>query len=434
MKRAEEVDVAVLGAGVAGLAAADELRRQGLRVVVLEARDRIGGRILTHHDERFPFPLELGAEFVHGDAPETGRIVREAGALIYEVAGEHWRAERGRLRRYGEFWRRIDRVLARIDPDGEDRSFADFLAERPGGRSLARDRTAAREFVQGFHAADPSEVSALSLAPEGESPTESARRGGRVAQGYDVVPRRLARDLGEALRLGSPVTEIAWERGRVEITVRPDSGEAYGILARAAVVTLPLGVLKVPPEEPGGVRFHPDVPRIRKALEGLTTGCVVRLVMAFREVPWEDPGNLGYLHTSDESFRVWWTAYPLRAPLLVAWSGGPPAGELAQRGREAIEGKALRVLAEHLGISRQRIVSRLEGVWMHDWENDPFTRGAYSYARVGGSEAAKELAKPVEGTLFFAGEAADAEGRNGTVEGAIASGRRAARKAFQHLE
>jgi monoamine oxidase len=430
MKKAEEVDVAVLGAGVAGLAAADELRRQGLRVVVLEARERIGGRILTHHDERFPFPLELGAEFVHGDAPETGRIVREAGALINEVAGEHWRAERGRLRRYGDFWSHVDRVLGRIDPEGEDRSFADFLAERPGGRSLARGRTVAREFVEGFHAADPREVSALSLAPEGdESATESAQRAGRIVQGYDVIPQWLARDLGDALRLGSPVTEIAWERGRVEITA-----EGCSVQARAAVVTLPLGVLKVPPEEPGGVRFLPDVPKIRKALEGLTTGCVVRLVMSFREMPWEAPRSLGYLHTTDKSFRVWWTAYPLRAPLLVAWSGGPPAGELARRGREEIEGKALRVLAQHLGIPRRRIESRLEGIWMHDWENDPFTRGAYSYARVGGSEAAKELAKPVEGTLFFAGEAADAEGRNGTVEGAIASGRRAARKAFRHLE
>lgn len=428
MKKAEEIDVAVIGAGVAGLAAADELRRQGLRVSALEARNRIGGRILTHRDERFPFAIELGAEFIHGDAPETGRIVREAGALAYEVTGEHWRAERGRLRRYRKFWSHVDRVLGRIDPEGEDRSFADFLAQRPGGRSLARDRTAAREFVEGFHAADPREVSALSLAPEeGESPTESAQRAGRIVQGYDVVPRWLARDLGDALRLGCPVTEIAWEPGRVEI-------DAYGIRARAAVVTLPLGVLKVPPGEPGGVRFRPDVPTIRKAVDGLATGCVVRLAMVFREMPWEEPKDLGYLHTSDPSFRVWWTAFPLRAPLLVAWSGGPPAGALTRQGQTEIERKALGVLAEHLGISRRRVESRLEGVWMHDWENDPFTRGAYSYARVGGSEAAKELAKPVEGTLYFAGEAADAEGRNGTVEGAISTGLRAARKILNRLK
>ena len=429
MKKAEEIDVAVIGAGVAGLAAADELRRQGLRVAVLEARERIGGRILTHRDERFPFAIELGAEFIHGDAPETGRIVREAGALAYEVAGGHWRAERGRLRRYGDFWSPVDRVLGRIDPEREDRSFADFLAERPGGRSLARDRTVAREFVEGFHAADSREVSVLSIAPEGEPPTESARNAGRIVQGYDVIPRWLARDLGDDLRLGSPVTEIAWERGRVEITAEP-----CRVQARAAVVTLPLGVLQAPPDEPGGVRFRPDIPSIRKAVNGLAVGEVVRLAMVFREFPWEDPGSLGYLHTSNPSFRVWWTGFPLRAPLLIAWSGGPAARELIRRGQGEIEGEALRVLSEHLGISRRRIESRLEGIWMHDWESDPFTRGAYSYARVGGSESAKELAKPVEGTLFFAGEAADAEGRNGTVEGAIATGLRAARKVSKDLK
>ena len=89
-------DVAVVGAGVAGLAAAGELRRDGLRVAVFEARDRIGGRVFTHRDERVPVPIELGAEFIHGDAPETRRILDAAGLLACEVAGEHWRATRGR--------------------------------------------------------------------------------------------------------------------------------------------------------------------------------------------------------------------------------------------------------------------------------------------------------------------------------------------------
>jgi monoamine oxidase len=137
---------------------------------------------------------------------------------------------------------------------------------------------------------------------------------------------------------------------------------------------------------------------------------------------------LSFLFTRGGPFNVWWTAYPMRSPLAIAWSGGPPAAALAGKSTEEIASIACGALAEHLGISRRRVASRLLAAWSHDWDGDPFARGAYSYARAGGSRAAAALARPVEGTLFFAGEAADAEGRTGTVEGALATGLRAARQ------
>jgi len=423
----------VIGAGVAGLAAAGELRRQGFRVGVYEARDRIGGRILTHRDERIPVPMELGAEFIHGEAPLTERLLREARLADYDIAGDTWRAERGRLRRYEGYWEEVDRVFDSIDARRKDRSFDDFLARHPGGRPLARARAAARLFVQGFHAADPAELSVLSMAPEeGEDPSEEAIRVGRVIEGYDRLAEWLARDLGRDLHLGAPVREIAWERGKAGLTL----GNGSKVRARAAVITVPLGVLQAPPDEPGGIRFDPDPPRLRRTLGLLAMGPVIRLVLGFRELPWPDGKDLSrlrLLQTPDPTFAVWWTAYPLRVPVLVAWSGGPPAAAISRKKPAEIEGAALRVLAENLGVSRQRITSRLEGIWSHDWDRDPFSRGAYSYARVGGSEAAKALARPVEKTLFFAGEAADEEGRTGTVEGAIGTGLRAARQVKRAL-
>jgi monoamine oxidase len=423
----------VIGAGVAGLAAAGELRRQGFRVAVYEARDRIGGRILTHRDARFPMPLELGAEFIHGEAPLTERLLREAHLAGYDLAGDSWLAERGHFHRNEGFWDQIDPVFDAIDARRKDSSFDDFLARRPGGKSLARAREAARLFVQGFHAADPAELSVLSIAPrDAGEPSEEAARIGRVADGYDRLAEWLARDLGEGLHLGTPVREIAWEPGRAELTLEDGSRAA----ARAAVVTVPLGVLQAPPDEPGGIRFRPDPPRLRRTLDLLAMGPVVRLVLGFRELPWHDRSDLGrmrFLQTADETFRVWWTVYPLRLPVLVAWSGGPPARAVSSRKPEEIEAAALRVLARQTGLSRRRIASRLEAVWSHDWNGDPFSRGAYSYARVGGSEAAKALAKPVEKTLFFAGEAADEEGRTGTVEGAIGTGLRAAKQVRRAL-
>lgn len=427
----ERLDVAVVGAGVAGLAAARELARRGLRVAVFEARDRIGGRVFTHHDEQVPVPIELGAEFIHGEAPETRRILDAAGLLALDVCGEHRRAERGRLRPARRYWEAIDRVLQRIDLDGADESFSDFLARRPGGRSLARDRTAAREFVQGFHAADLDEIGTLSLAPgDGERPSESAAHVGRVLQGYGGLARFLAGGLD--IRLETCVSAIAWEPGRAELTLRDAAGRTSRVEAGAAVVTLPLGVLQAAADEAGGCRFDPEPPGLRKAVDRLAMGSVTRLAVRFRELPWGSlpgAGRLSFLHVRGGPFNVWWTAHPLRFPLAVAWSGGPPSAALAGKKPEDVAASAFRSLAGQTGISRRRIEARVEGFWIHDWSADPFARGAYSYARVGGSNAAKTLAKPVAGTLFFAGEATDTGGRTGTVEGAIATGLRAARQA-----
>ncbi|HEX4964597.1 MAG TPA: FAD-dependent oxidoreductase, partial [Thermoanaerobaculia bacterium] len=255
----ERFDVAVVGAGVAGLAAAGELRRRGLRVVVLEARDRVGGRILTYHDERVPVPIELGAEFLHGDTPETDRFLREAGLLALDVAGEQWQAENGRIRPRQDGWSRIDRVLCLVDPEAPDLSFADFLGAKPGGRSLAQARKAALHFVQGFDAADPALLSTKSLAAgRGESPGGSARRVGRVVSGYDRMAEWMAHRLEEDVHLEAPVREIEWSRGEVDVNLQPraDDDLPPRLAARAAIVTVPISVLKAPPEEPGGLRFR----------------------------------------------------------------------------------------------------------------------------------------------------------------------------------
>src|SRR5688500_19191333 len=119
---------------------------------------------------------------------------------------------------------------------------------------------------------------------------------------------------------------------------------------------------------------------------------------------------------------------------MVGWAGGPAGLRLAGRDPAEIQNRALAALAKNLGVSRRRISAQVEACWAHDWQNDPFSRGAYSYAKAGGSDAARRLSRPVEGTLFFAGEATDAEGRNGTVEGALATGLRAARQVVRALE
>jgi monoamine oxidase len=128
------------------------------------------------------------------------------------------------------------------------------------------------------------------------------------------------------------------------------------------------------------------------------------------------------------AFQVWWTPYPVRAPLLVGWRGGQGARDLARRKRSEIIDEAIGSLATALNTSRATLKKHFVRAHYHDWENDPFSRGAYSYVRVGGTRASSALAKPVQGTLFFVGEHVERGERSRTVHGAVESGWSAAGK------
>jgi monoamine oxidase len=427
-------EVLVVGAGAAGLAAARRLRERGVEVRVLEARDRVGGRIHGVLDSRSNLPAELGAEFVHGDAPETARVLREARLEAYEVSGTHLFARDGRIER-ANFWRGVDRVMRRMSRVDDDRSVASFLAQNPGGRPLVRARAALREFVEGFHAADLRKIGVRSIAPDpGEDESESAAKIARVLGGYDAVVSALAKGLASSITTRAVVREIAWTKGSVEARYRATGGRDGVVRARAAIVTLPVGVLHAPAATRGAVRFRPDPAPARAALRGLVMGAAARVVFRFRDLPWHE-GPLAnrthalepvsFLHLRGEWFNVWWTAHPIREPFLTAWCGGRRADALAGRTKDEVVDLALTGLARALGASRARLRRLVEAAWYHDWRTDPYARGAYSYCGVGGSEAGRALARPVAGTLFFAGEATEPDS-SGTVEGAIASGLHAA--------
>ena len=444
------VDVVIIGAGAAGLAAARELHDSGVEFGVLEARERIGGRIFTRHDASLPVPIELGAEFVHGVAPELREIGRDAALGILDNGGQRWLSNGRTLRRMDDFWPTLNAVMSRLDAHREpDRSFEQFMETHPGGARLARARELALQFVKGFHAADPARASERALA-QGGSPGDDVRerRIGRFVAGYGPVADWLARDLAGRIRLGAVVTTIRWQRGAVHVEARRSAGDAvFAIDAQAVIVTVPIGVLQAPPGETGAITFDPPIERQHikaEALRGMEMGAVTRLTLQLRETFWtterfmrrtksQDLDRLAFLQSSDPDFPVWWTAYPVSAPILVAWTGGTRARELASLPEDEVIDRAVAALGRQFGLPRREARRVVTGGWTHDWVNDPYTRGAYSYVVVGGNDSPEKLARPIQGTLFFGGEASDAEGRTGTVHGAIASGRRAGKQALRAL-
>lgn len=430
-----DVDVVVVGGGVAGLAAAVALHDAGLDVLVVEARSRLGGRVYTRRLPGVALPIELGAEFVHGRVPETLQVADHAGILLCAMSGDWWHLNNGLLARPSDAGGPFGLVMRRLDPDRTpDRSFTEFLDTVRSDPAIAAAIPNALRYVQGFDAADPERVSERWLALcEATAHADDLEHQYRLPGGYDQVPAALAVRLpAAAVRLSAVVRDVAWERGRVVV-----EADTITASARATIVTVPLGVLTARPEgTPGPIVFHPDlgIP-VREAFAGLAMGSALRIVLEFQRPFWEElvvaggdahPDSVGFLSIDDDEFGVWWTPYPLRANILVAWVGGPRAGALARYTSDELADRAIAAMARAAGISRSRLGALLTNVWYHDWHNDPFSRGAYSYGVVGGIDAPRALERPLANALFFAGEATDPDGRSGTVHAAIASGRRAA--------
>ena len=433
-----ETDVVIVGGGAAGLAAARALAASKLRVTILEARDRLGGRIHTLRESGFALPTELGAEFVHGMPAETWEIIRAAKLAAYDVADSHWFLSDGRLQRDERFWEELSAVLGRLKNVGaSDCSFAEFLGHNCADVA-ERVKQMALAFVEGFDAADSERVSARSLADEQEAGQEEHEdRLFRLIDGYDRVIDWLVAGFDPeraTVRINSIVDAIRWERGSAEVQVGAES-----VRAKSVLLTLPVGVWKQ-----GSVRFEPDLPSKNQALSKLEMGPVMKTTLRFREPFWEESPiptvaakeslrDMCFMHGRGMPVFTWWTLLPVRSAVLVGWSGGPAAAALSNQPAGQIVDAALRSLSEFLGMGAPMLESLLEAARVWDWQADPFARGAYSYTLVGGTEAHDALAQPVQDTLFFAGEATHA-GQSGTVAGAISSGYRAAREILERLE
>jgi monoamine oxidase len=313
-------------------------------------------------------------------------------------------------------------------PEGRDRSVAEFLAAHR--RLSVADRRLLKRMVEGYDASPIERASEQSLSTAGEEPSSPDERAQfRVLSGYDRVVRALedrATRAGARIRLSTAVRAIRWRRGCVDVETA--SGER--IRGRKAIVTLPAGVLRAPPGARGAVVLDPDPPAIRSALAGIEMGDVVRLVLRFRESFWRKALGGAAFVQAPGPFPTLWTAAPLEVPMLTLWAGGPAATELRERGTSAVVGAAVRELAGLFRTPAARVWKLLLDAHGHDWTADAFSRGAYSYQAVGGASSPERLARPVEDTLFFAGEATSTA-HSGTVSGAIESGRRAARLALR---
>ena len=456
----------IIGAGAAGLAAARDLSRAGHEVAVLEARDRIGGRVYTQRGPECPVPIELGAEFVHGKSPALWQIANAANLKLHEVSGRHWYFDNGHVTKSHDFWKKIESLMDQMESAQSDQSVRDFLEGLPDDEETAQAKAMVTRYVEGFQAADIDRIGIRGLIAFNEaSDSIEGDDSFRFENGYDSLMRALraeAESCGARFHLNTIVTEILWSGEEVTVLCEPTAEYS----ASTIVITVPLGILQRDSSE-GGIVFVPDLPVSKQvAISRLVMGNVLKINLRFRERFWEETKlwdeqaervsfkDAGFFHYPDAPVPTWWTQLPIRAPLLVGWAGGPRADRLRNPtvsegagteplavgysdrpahlpdgadGSDLILDQAIKSLALIFNISADDIRAQLQSSYIHDWHDDPFSLGAYSYLPVNGVEAQQVLSQSLADKLFFAGEATSA-GHIGTVHGAIQSGQRAAQE------
>ena len=421
-------DVIVVGAGMAGLSVASELRALGLDVLVLEARDKIGGRVDTNY-EFTSHPIERGAEFVHGENVVTWELIRRFGLhslaaleddnnFFIDVAGQS-----------------LPITQAAKLPGGDSLK---FMSTRPGVYDLARAWVKSRkpdtdlssmlkangvvldpEFYpivshsfEGLDAAGLQQLGVYGLVEtsyEGDGDADF-----RIAEGYSSLSDHLARQL--RIRLAEPVDRVTWNSAGARVA----TASGATLEARKIVITVPLAQL-----QQNAIRFEPPLtPDKQNAINRLGAGHIVKIVLQFEDPFW--PAHMECFAT-DKRTGFWWRPGWNRsneAPVLTAYAGATLADRLVKFGNDAAVQIALEDLSQLFG---NQAKTKYSSGMVLNWQREPYIEMAYSFCPVGTAGLRRVLSYPIDGVLFFAGEATSVE-RNATVHGAVESGRRAAKE------
>jgi monoamine oxidase len=417
--------VIVIGAGIAGIAAAVDLQDAGFNVVVLEARNRIGGRIWT--DRRWGFPLDLGASWIHGSATANPiwRLRNQYGLstvptsrkdlIVYDVDGEPISASRlaTDTARYRNAYRKARRWGSRQRSDNSLQDGIDFALRT---RTMSAYDQRALNFHLNFeveqdYGADAADLSNWWYDQDGWL---GGRQDSYMVDGFGELVDLLADDLN--IRLNTTVEAISY--GNFGVRVSTNRGTQQ---AAYAVITVPLGVLKS-----NRITFSPTLTRAKRAaISRLGVGTVNKLYLGFRDRFWDDRDAIGYQSANRGQWSLWMDLeHIVGEPVLVAFNAAAYGKDVERLTDQETIDAAMRVLRTIYG----RTIPEPQAAMITRWDREAFSLGASSYIPVGASgRDYRVLSAPSGNRLFWAGEATNKKYPQ-TVAGAYLSGQRAARQ------
>nr|WP_295902795.1 NAD(P)/FAD-dependent oxidoreductase [uncultured Bdellovibrio sp.] len=426
--------VLIIGAGASGLSCAKTLSDAGVACQILEARDRIGGRIWTFQASP-AHNVELGAEFIHGAQKELIDLLERHQLSFEDLLDHHLERKDSDLKNISGFWEKVEKVNALLNPKiKKDRSMQDFLIAHRKKISTLKDLYVS--YLEGFQAMDLHLAGEKGLAEseKKEVPELNGQSQFRPLPGYSSVMEGLFKDI----QLSS--TEIHFEHEVQKVLTDPKNPTVVALnlkknklrnfTAPFLVLALPVGVLK------SSLYFDPPLPDLTQALRTVEMGHALRITFQFKERFWESLSKkpVAFLHIDPrEYFPTWWTQMPRRTPFLTAWQGGPKAFEISHLKESEQVQLALQTLSKITDLSFAVVKKYYVNHFMHNWTLDPYSRGAYSYVGVHEKTSWKRLQKPFHENIYLAGEALSEGADRGTVQGALKSGREAAEKILRRL-
>lgn len=412
------LDVIVVGAGMAGITAARELTRSGLSVQILEARDRIGGRIMTV-DDFCDGLVEGGAEFVHGRKAATMKEVEAAGLKLrgspqmrrtaFNMGGKTRWLPISCLHPGGWACAGMRGKIARSEPP--DLSAREFM-DKHGYKGRARQLTEMTLLQHLPGSVD--DVGVLGWVDDGVMDLQN-RYNHRIVTGYSSLPRSMAKGLD--IRLNCIIDTVQWAADNVTVITR--EGEA--LKARVVISTLPVGVLKS-----NAVRFEPTLPESKQwALSHLDMGPITKILMHFKQQFW--PRWMEMAAAATGPVNLYWTVFRNmkdRPAALTGYCIGPRSTALSTNSDD----RATEIVMDDLKrmYPRANPHQALADIRFVKWGEDPFAGGGYTYVRSGGRGAREKLRAMDTGSLFWAGSGTESQPVSELVETAYLSGLRVA--------
>lgn len=413
--------ILVIGAGIAGLAAARSLNKQGLKVTLIEGRQRLGGRI--HTSQVWPeLPMDLGASWIHGQKQNPITELANAAqakriATSYDSAELYIDARLKQLGVQGTNEATLEKLVhtalkqaANLDTDISLQAAVDRVVNKPLSAAYQAqlnfylNSTYEQEYSGASH-----ELSAQTLDDNEEFDGADVL----FPQGYAQIPNYLAQGLD--LRLGQIVSKITYTNTGVTVKTQDQTYQADYV-----IITVPLGVLKRKT-----IQFNPPLPANKQAaIQRLGMGLLNKAYLRFDKVFWpKDIDWLEYLSPDTGHWAEWVSLAKIGAPVLLGFNAADRARELEAWNDQALIADAMQALKAMFGNHIPQPVS----TQITRWAQDPFAYGSYSFNAVGSTNNDRAaLAKTTNGRLFWAGEATHSN-YPGTVHGAYLSGTRAAK-------